>query len=466
MNKWKVFQKKITYNNKTYSSVYEACKKLKLSYRLVLTRLSRGEKIKNAFQRGYLTKRRKIIKLNGKVYRSLEEARKKLNPKENYKTVQERYKRGLPTAAVLGLKKFKKKDREEIKFRGKTYESLSELARTYNVNPSLFIRRLKSPKIKFNFSIAQALNLEKFKGKGFIKPISVDGKKFTSMTAASKFYGYSPTTVNRKLLDGWTPEQALGLMKRKGFHPNTKGIIYLITNIKNKKKYVGASFGTLSNRWKWHLSKAHINKKKGSLAEAILKYGSENFTKRIIKRSNELSKDERLYIKRYNTIAPDGYNLATGGIGYGNLGRKISIDGKKFKNLKEASKHFNISYKKFISRFHLGWSPEQAAGLQKAKIPKNHVQINIDGKSFDNLRDASKFYGIKDNTVRNRIMNGWSIKKALTTEKINLSKKIKFNGRTFSSIRKLAKFYNVSSGTLAGKLSRGLSVNEALKHRS
>ena len=33
-------------------------------------------------------------------------------------------------------------------------------------------------------------------------------------------------------------------------------------------------------------------------------------------------------------MAPNGYNLSTGGIGFGNLGRKIIIDGKRFNNLK------------------------------------------------------------------------------------------------------------------------------------
>ena len=132
------------------------------------------------------------------------------------------------------------------------------------------------------------------------------------------------------------------------------------------------------------------------------------------------------------------------------------------KKLKDASKYFKVSYKKFISRIHSGWSPEQAVGLQKPNIPKNNMQLTINGKKFDSIRDAAKFYGVKDSTVRNRILNGWNIKKALTTKKMDLAKKIKFNGKTFSSIRKLAKFYKVSSGTLAGKLSRGIPIKNAL----
>ena len=403
------------------------------------------------------------VKVDNKTYKSLEEARHKLNPKENSRTVYGRFKRGLPIKVALGLVKFKKKDREEIRFRGKIYESLSALARAYRVDPTLFIRRIKSSKYKHKFTISEALNLKKIKGKGFIKPLVVKSKTFKSMSAAAKHDGDSPATVNKKLLDGWATEQDLGLKKRKGFHPESNGIIYIVRNKVNKKKYIGASFGTLTNRWKWHVDRAHINTAKGSIAEAILKFGKKNFTKKILKRTNELSKLERHYIKKLKTMFPNGYNLSTGGIGYGNLGRKVKIANIKFKTLKDAAKHFGINQGTFVTRLSNGWTLEQAAGLVKYdKIPKNHIKVKIDGNEFDNVRAAAKFYGIHDHTARTRIGKGWSIEKALKTKKINLAKKIKFDGKTFGSIRKLAKFYKVSSGTLAGKLSRGVSVKKAL----
>ena len=403
------------------------------------------------------------VKVDKKIYKSLEEARHKLNPKENSRTVHGRFKRGLPIKVSLGLVKFKKKDREEISFRGKIYESLSALARAYGIDPTLFIRRIKSSKYKHKFTVSEALNLKKIKGKGFIKPLVVEGKSFNSMSAAARHYGYSPTTVNQKLLNGWSTEQALGLKKRKGFHPESNGIIYIVKNKVNNKKYVGASFGTLANRWKWHVDRAHINTKKGSIAEAILELGKNNFTKKILKRTNELSKFERYYIKKLNTMFPNGYNLSTGGIGYGNLGRKVKIANIKFKTLKDAAKHFGINQGTFVTRLSSGWALEQAAGLVKYdKIPKNHIKVKIDNKEFDNVKEAAKFYGIHDHTARTRIGKGWTVERALKTKKIDLAKKIKFNGRTFKSIRKLAKFYNVSSGTLAGKLSKGISVKKAL----
>ena len=310
------------------------------------------------------------------------------------------------------------------------------------------------------------MELTKFIGKGFTKPLTVKGKKFPTMTAAAKYYGYSPTTVNDKLLKGWSPEQALGLKKRKGFHPESIGIVYIIKNKINKKIYIGASLGTLENRWKWHVERAHLNTRKGSIAEAILKFGKNNFTKKTLRRLKditELSRFERHYIKKFNSRAPKGYNLSSGGIGYGNLGRRVKIDGKKFNTLKEAAKHYKLNPYTLVNRLLTGWNLKEAVGLSKRiKIPVNNRQVKIDGKKFNSIRDAAKYYGLKDSTVRNRIAKGWSVKEALKTKKVELAKKIKIKGKIFSSIRQVAKYYKVSSGTLAGKLSRGIPIKKAL----
>lgn len=467
MNKWKRFQRKIKFKGKTYNSVYEACNKLKFSYSLALSRLAKGESVDNAFHKGRLTVKTKEIVVDKKIYRSLEEARRKLNPNENSRTVQGRYKRGLPIKKALGLIKFQRKDREKITFRGKTYESLSALARAHGTNPTLFIRRIKSPKYKYEFTIAEALGLKKITGKGFTKPVILEKKEFKSLTAAAKHYGLKLKTISERLLKGWSIEQAFELKKRKGHHPGKIGIVYIIKNKVNGKIYIGATLGTLANRWKWHIEKSILkNVRKGSIQEAISIFGKKNFTKKIIKRSkylSELSKLERHYIKKYNSMEPNGYNLSTGGIGYGNLGRKVKVNGRKFNTLKECAKFYKINPDTLVNRLNTGWSLEEAIGLKKRnKIPINNIVVKIDGKTFNSVRDAAKAYGLNDHTVRCRIGRGWNIKDALKTSNVELSKKIKFRGRTFKSIRKLAKFYKVSSGTLAGKISRGVSIKKAL----
>jgi len=96
------------------------------------------------------------------------------------------------------------------------------------------------------------------------------------------------------------------------------GIVYLITNLLNGKRYVGCSKVTLKQRWWRHRSSA----KKGSplaLHAAIRKYGAERFTVETLEEVSgthaDLMAAEIRQIAFHNSIAPNGYNLTMGGDG-------------------------------------------------------------------------------------------------------------------------------------------------------
>ena len=86
------------------------------------------------------------------------------------------------------------------------------------------------------------------------------------------------------------------------------GIIYIPTNLINGKQYVGQTTRDLKERIKGH-------KKHGCLLHnAIKKYGFKNF--KVISFScpeKDLDWTETFLIKELNTLAPNGYNLQTGG---------------------------------------------------------------------------------------------------------------------------------------------------------
>lgn len=87
--------------------------------------------------------------------------------------------------------------------------------------------------------------------------------------------------------------------------------IYLITNIKNKKRYVGQTATSLENRFKQHCQKG------GILTDAIKKYGKDNFKIELIASvTNRKLLDifEIAAIKKLKTVAPNGYNLRDGGL--------------------------------------------------------------------------------------------------------------------------------------------------------
>ena len=139
------------------------------------------------------------------------------------------------------------------------------------------------------------------------------------------------------------------------------GYIYKITNTINGKAYIGISkHQPEKSRIRKHLSgKGNI-----LIAQAVQKYGRDAFTYEILEKDifNEfMSQLEQDYIKHFNTMAPNGYNLTTGGnynyelsdstrrkISKAATGRKSPTKGKKLspetrRKISEAQKASNLT---------------------------------------------------------------------------------------------------------------------------
>lgn len=96
-----------------------------------------------------------------------------------------------------------------------------------------------------------------------------------------------------------------------------EGIIYLVTNNSNGKKYIGQTTVGLSKRWNQH--KGDSRKGSGnSLHRAIRKYGEASFTIETIAESLSpfLNTLEQFYVRLYCThVRQHGYNMTAGGEG-------------------------------------------------------------------------------------------------------------------------------------------------------
>lgn len=116
------------------------------------------------------------------------------------------------------------------------------------------------------------------------------------------------------------------------------GVIYLITNKLNGKKYVGQT-NNLERRINQHRHGDQY------VDRAIRAHGWENFTVEVLKEcenSAELDYWEKYFIKARNTRKPNGYNLTDGGEGI--LGHKhkpetIALLKKKHKGRKLTPEH-------------------------------------------------------------------------------------------------------------------------------
>lgn len=136
-------------------------------------------------------------------------------------------------------------------------------------------------------------------------------------------------------------------------------LVYCYTNLINNKKYVGQT-NNLKKRVKQHKDDSFTNYNEARynqlIHQAIRKYGLNNFKIDILEDNiptELIDEKEKYYINKYNTIAPNGYNLTEGGIAnktvpvpskYENDFLNIVKELKGEKNLKEIAEQFNMSY--------------------------------------------------------------------------------------------------------------------------
>lgn len=128
------------------------------------------------------------------------------------------------------------------------------------------------------------------------------------------------------------------------------GYIYKITNTINGKAYIGISvYEPEKRRIKDHLSG------RGSrlIANAVKKYGKDAFAYEILEEKvfDEFLPDlEVAYIANYNTIAPNGYNLTSGGDKHKKLSDETRL---KLSELNKGKKH-SAEHRRKNSESHKG----------------------------------------------------------------------------------------------------------------
>lgn len=82
--------------------------------------------------------------------------------------------------------------------------------------------------------------------------------------------------------------------------------IYKIENLINGKIYIGQSIH-IEKRWSEHCKASSCS----LISKAIKKYGKDNFSFQILEECSvdSLTKKESEYIAKYNSLAPNGYNI-------------------------------------------------------------------------------------------------------------------------------------------------------------
>lgn len=134
-------------------------------------------------------------------------------------------------------------------------------------------------------------------------------------------------------------------------------IIYKISNLINNKIYIGQTIESIEKRWKRHTWKSTQNRNAMIITDAIVKYGKENFIIEEIDTADsieELNYKEEYYIKYYNCISPNGYNIK-----YGGNNKRLSEETKLKISISNKGKKISEETRKRLSDSHKGWVPSE-----------------------------------------------------------------------------------------------------------
>lgn len=192
---------------------------------------------------------------------------------------------------------------------------------------------------------------------------------------------------------------------------SNKGVVYMVTNSVNGKRYIGITTRKFSKRINEHkydsLSRKHSNK--SYFHKAICKYGFNKFIFEVIEEifdnnyenlCNKLNDLEKYYIKYYNTYDKRfGYNLTLGGDGV--RGFVMSDEQKKIVSKTHKGKKLSDEHKKKISDFmNSNKNPRRGKSMPnevREKISKSHIGLMVG--------DKNPMYGKKRPDLSERNLN-------------------------------------------------------------
>lgn len=128
--------------------------------------------------------------------------------------------------------------------------------------------------------------------------------------------------------------------------------IYLIENLLNHKKYIGQSNNPIRR-----LVEHKCHKNNYPIHNAIQKYGLDNFKLTILEKNIEnYDERERYWIKYYNTLTPNGYNLTIGGnsapIRCGEDNPRTTHSNEEIAEIKNLLKNTDMPFKEIASLYH------------------------------------------------------------------------------------------------------------------
>ncbi len=313
----------------------------------------------------------------------------------------------------------------EVTVHGKFFPTLRAASRHFDLKESTVQTRLgKGMPVEEAFQKGRIVRSPRYRDQTF------RGRKFRSFAELCRAYGVERGTAKSRISRGWTTEQALGLepppQRKRRFHRGEKfaeteidGCIYLIACRESGKSYVGLTTDDPIVRFESHVDLANS---KIELDKRSLQYAIRKFGRDAF---------ELEVIDTAETIAE--------------LAEK---ERRAIEEHDTKSPHgYNLN------------GGGALGGMYRKRV-------EIDGRKFKSLNDACAFFGRAPSIVSCRLAFGWPLERALKVppgESRKVGRKpITFRGVDYPGRKELAAAYGVPSRVLLNRLRGGWSVEDAV----
>lgn len=283
-----------------------------------------------------------------------------------------------------------------ITFRGKKYASVRVLADEFGIDPSVVNRRLKN-----GWSKEESLGLvekEVETGEDVDAPVSLEykGKTFRSVRALAERYKVSTNKVRYRLKKGWTIAQAIGRSKPPARHGKpVKGFVKAESETKQ-------SFCDVSS-----LLPIKVGKKVFTTATAMAKHFGKNPAKVIGRLRNYWTPEEALELVPHLGLSQPKVKV-------------LRLKGGRYHSAGELAAAFNCSPRVVQYRLSQGATPAQAVGLNPWSSKSTAEAVSYDGVEYASHRELCQNLKLNYRVVMAKIHQGETLAAVVTSEAARL----------------------------------------------